>query len=224
MKLHTNNHYHTFRTKWLSLRTKYTCILLLLFFSGTTMRADNNAEEARKLFNSVYHMVFGPEGSTLSYDVNIIGLYKTKGTIWYKGKKSRYTEARYMSWNNGVTAYQVDKKKKTVGIYRADDDSKDKYLSKFKYDLNDYIYSWSYCKDGIQICLKPKSSKIFGIRQAIGVIDKKTHYPLYLRIKVAFFWTTVKIFDFKAGNIHDSIFHYPAANFKGYTIEDHRKK
>ena len=32
MKLHTNNHYQTFRTKWLFLRTKYTCILLLLLF------------------------------------------------------------------------------------------------------------------------------------------------------------------------------------------------
>ncbi len=186
------------------------------------MAQETNAQYARRLFNQVYGMVFGPQGSNVHYDVNIIGIYKTNGWIWYKGKKNRYAEARYMSWCDGVTAYMVDKKKKTVGIYRADDDNKDKYLSKFKYDLNDYTYSWKYCKDGIEIDLKPKSSKLFGIKQVMGVLDRKTHHPLYLKIKVAFFWTTVKILDFKTGNIPDHTFVFPKNQFKEYEFTDHR--
>ena len=41
---------------------------------------------ATELFNKVYNLVFGPQGSALSYKVNIIGLYKTEGNIIYKGK------------------------------------------------------------------------------------------------------------------------------------------
>lgn len=193
-----------------------------MFFCGILPVRASNADEARRLFNSVYNMVLGPNGSTLQYDVNIIGLYKTKGTIWYKGKKNRYAEARYMSWNDGVTAYMVDKKKKTVGIFRADDDNKDKYLSKFKYNLNDYEYSWQYCKEGIEVNLKPKNSVFLGIRQMKGILDKTTHHPKYLRIKVAFFWTTVKIFNFKAGNINDNLFVFPKKQFKDYEFIDNR--
>ena len=33
------------------------------------------AEEARRLFDEKYQMVFGDEGCTLQYAVNIIGIY-----------------------------------------------------------------------------------------------------------------------------------------------------
>ncbi|MCE2616214.1 MAG: hypothetical protein ACTTKN_10740 [Phocaeicola sp.] len=181
-----------------------------------------NAEEARNLFNSVYQMVFGEQGSTLHYDVNIIGIYKTNGTIWYKQKKMRYSEPRYASWNDGITAYMVDHKKRTVRIYRSDDDNKDTYLSKFKYNLNDYEYSWKNVDDGIEITLKPKRAGLIGIRQVKGVIDRETHYPLYLRIKVAFFWTTVRISNFRSGSIGDYNFIFPALQFKSYATTDHR--
>ena len=40
-----------------------------------------NARQARRLFNETYQMVYGPQGSQLHYAVNIIGIYKTEGTI-----------------------------------------------------------------------------------------------------------------------------------------------
>ena len=41
-----------------------------------------NARQARRIFNNTYQQVFGEQGATLHYDVNIIGIYKTNGTIW----------------------------------------------------------------------------------------------------------------------------------------------
>jgi hypothetical protein len=197
-------------------------LIILLSFISLNVKGETNAQQARKLFDSVYNMVFGEEGSTLHYDVNIIGIYKTNGTIWYKGKKSRYGEARYASWNDGVTAYMIDHKKKVVDIYRSNDDNKDKYMSKFKFNANDYSYSWANAKDGIEITIKPKTSHLMGIREVKGMLDRNTHYPLYLRIKVAFFWTTVKISNFRAGNINDNIFIFPRNQFRGYEFSDHR--
>ena len=99
--------------------------------------------KARQEFEKIYNMVFGPQGSTLRYDVNgpqgstlrydvnIIGIYKTHGTIWYKGKKQCFSDERVNTWNDGVTAYMVFKKKKTIEIHDANSDKKDKYSGKF---------------------------------------------------------------------------------------------
>jgi hypothetical protein len=206
---------------------KWLVVAMAVFFISS-MNAEtpnsNNAKEARNIFNRTYQLVFGPQGSMLHYDVNIIGIYKTAGDVYYKGKKMRYNEERYASWNDGVTAYMVDKKKKEVGIYQAESESKDKYLAKFKFNLNDFEYSWSPSKEGYLLSMKLKNAKLMGIREVKGLIDSKTFYPLSLRIKVAFFWTTVKISHFKSGQISDQLFVFPSSQFRGYQFLDKRNE
>lgn len=204
--------------------TALITFLCLSLCVDTTAQNVTNAQQARNIFNRTYQMVFGAQGSTLHYDVNIIGIYRTAGDIVYKGKKMRYSEERYASWNDGVTAYMVDRKKKKVEIYRADSDKKDKYLSKFKYNLNDFEYSWLPEKGDFRITMKLKNAKYFGIREVEGLIDGKTYYPISLRIKVAFFWTTVKISRFRSGNIGDQNFVFPHEQFKGYEMLDKRSE
>lgn len=184
----------------------------------------NNAREARSIFNRTYQLVFGAQGSALHYDVNIIGIYKTAGDICYKGKKMRYAEERFASWNDGVTAYMVDKKSKKVSIYKANSDKKDKYLSKFKFNMNDFDYSWRQAKEGFLVSMKLKNARFMGIREVEGLIDKNTYYPISLRIKVAFFWTTVKISRFRSGDIGDQNFIFPSYQFKGYDVVDNRNE
>ena len=104
----------------------------------------------------------------------------------------KYNNRTFASWNDGVTAYMVDKKEKEVGIYKATSDKKDKYLSKFKFNLNDFIYSWSPAKEGYRVSMKLKTSKFWA---SVRWKDSSTAIhtiPLSVRIKVAFFWTTVK--------------------------------
>jgi hypothetical protein len=210
-------------------RNLATCATLILFFSLVSLAhavAQNttNAQQARNIFNRTYQMVFGPQGSTLRYDVNIIGMYKTNGSICYKGKKMRYGEARYASWNDGVTAYMVDKKKKKVEIYKADSDKKDKYLAKFKFNVNDFEYKWKASGRDFLLTMKLKNAKFMGIREVEGLIDSTTFYPISLRIKVAFFWTTVKISQFRSGNIGDQNFVFPRSQFEGYQFIDKRNE
>jgi hypothetical protein len=207
--------------KWITL---ILSLFLIPYINAGTQQDSINSRHAQTIFNKTYQMVFGPQGSYLHYDVNIIGIYKTAGDIYYKGKKMNYNEARYASWNDGVTAYMVDKKKKKVDIYKADSDKKDKYLSQFKYNLNNFEYSWSPAKEGYLLSLKVKNAKFLGIREVKGLIDSKTFYPISLRIKVAFFWTTVKISDFKSGNIDDRLFIFPHNQFKDYQLADKRNE
>lgn len=201
--------------------------MFLLSLCSSLQAKDNgssaNAAEARELFDKVYNLVFGSQGSALSYKVNIIGVYKTEGSIVYKGKKVRYIESRYCAWEDGVTAYMVDKKKRQVNIYRHDDDNKDKYLAKFKYDVNNFDFSYKTEGDFYLITAKVKNSSFFGIKSVTAKVYKSNLYPVSMTIKLSFFRTTVQISNFRAGKIADSNFVFPKDNFKDYEFIDHRK-
>lgn len=184
---------------------------------------EQNAKEARVLFNKIYDMVFGDKGSSLTYSVNIIGLYKTSGDIKYKGPKQQYTESRYLSWDDGVTAYMVDKKKKNVDIYRHDDENKDEYLAKFKYNVNDFNFSYKTEGDFYIVRAKVKKHGMFGIREVEAKVNKANLHPMSMAIKLAIFKTTVNISNFKAGSIADANFVFPKDKFKDYAFVDHRK-
>lgn len=180
--------------------------------------------KAKELFNKVYELVFGPQGSALSYKVNIIGLYKTEGTIVYKGQKVHYSEKRYSAWEDGITAYMVDKKKQEVNIYRHNDDDKDKYLSKFKYDVNNFDFSYTTQGDYYLITAKVRNSSFFGIKWVMAKVRKSNLYPVSMTIKLAIIKTTVEITSFRSGGIADSNFIFPKQRFKDYKMINHIKK
>ena len=78
--IHTTMRYHN--------KSVFTLLLLLLPTLVLMGKETSNSRQARKIFDHTYQMVYGRQGSTLSYSVNIIGLYKAAGTIWMQGKKS----------------------------------------------------------------------------------------------------------------------------------------
>lgn len=212
--------------KWFILTALFTAFGLnaqaetFSSFSSTT----NTNPTGRELFEKVYNLVFGPQGSTLQYKVNIIGLYKTQGTIIYKGKKIHYNEPRYMAWEDGVTAYMLDKKKKEVNIYRYDDDRKDQYLSKFKYDVNNFDYSYTTEGDYYLVKAKLKKSTFLGIKYVEAKVLRSNLTPVSMKIKIAFFSTTVLIDNFRSGKIADSNFVFPKDQYKDYKFTDHRNQ
>lgn len=180
--------------------------------------------KAKELFTKIYNLVFGQQGSALSYKVNIIGLYKTEGNIVYKGKKLHYAEKRFLAWEDGVTAYMVDKKKTEVNVYNHDDDDKNKYLSKFKYDVNNFDFSYTTEGNYYLITAKLRKSSFFGIRWFMAKVQKSNLHPVSLTIKLAMIKTTVEITNFQSGGIDDSNFVFPKERFKNYKFIEHRKK
>lgn len=200
------------------------CLVLLgMVMAQAQTTAQQN--EARKTFDKVYNMVFGPQGSTLRYDVNIIGLYKTHGTIWYKGKKQRFSDERVNTWNDGTTAYMVFRKKKTVEIHEANSDKKDKYSGKFKFSLDDFDYSMKTEGSDLLFILKQRKKAKGTIKEVRALVDAKTLTPKFVKIKVALFWAKIKISNFKSGGISDDMFVFPAKNYKeGYKWIDKRKE
>lgn len=201
-----------------------TIIALLQCAAAQAQGETPNARQARRIFNQVYDKVFGLQGSTLTYDVNIIGIYKTHGTIWMKGKKQKFVDEKVNTWNDGTTAYMCYRKRKTVEIHHANSDKKDKYSGRFKFSLDDFNYSIAKDPEGLLITLKQKKKAKGTIKEVRALISEPELEPVRLRIKVAFFWTTVHISNFKSGGITDDLFVFPRKNYQeGWKFVDKRK-
>ncbi len=180
-----------------------------------------NAQQAHRMFMETYRMIFGEQGSRLHYKVNIIGIYKTEGTIWTKGKKSKFVDERYIAWNDDVTYHRLERKKNRVTIYDAHSDKRDKYATKFKFVPENYTYSIKDSEEGYYITLKAKKG-VKGIKEARCLLDKRTRYPINVRIKLGIFHTTIKISDVKVGNISDDLFVFPREQYTHCEYVDKR--
>ena len=182
-----------------------------------------NAQQARRMFMETFRMIYGDQGSQLTYNVNIIGIYKTQGTIWTKGKKSKFIDEKYVAWNDDVTYYRLERKKNKIVVYDAHSDERDKYATKFKFSPDNYTYSIKDSKEGYYITLKAKKN-VKGIKEARCLLDKKTRYPISVRIKMGIFHTTIKISNVKVGGISDDLFRFPRDKYPAskYEYEDNR--
>ena len=205
------------------MRNKILLVVVMLLSALTSVQAEDNpnARQARRIFNQAYQQVFGEQGATLRYDVNIIGIYKTYGTIWYKGKKSKFVDAKMNSWNDGVTVYTIKKKKKEVEFHSAKNNKSDKYSSKFKFEPENFDYSIANHEQGLMLTLKAKKGAK-GIKEIQALVKRQSYEPISLRIKIAFVWTTINISNFKSGGITDEMLRFPAEKYKDYKFVDKR--
>ena len=205
------------------MRNKILLVVVMLLSALTSVQAEDNpnARQARRIFNQAYQQVFGEQGATLRYDVNIIGIYKTYGTIWYKGKKSKFVDAKMNSWNDGVTVYTIKKKKREVEIHSAKNNKSDKYSSKFKFEPENFDYSIANHEQGLMLTLKAKKGAK-GIKEIQALVKRQSYEPISLRIKIAFVWTTINISNFKSGGITDEMLRFPAEKYKDYKFVDKR--
>jgi hypothetical protein len=195
--------------------------MLLSVLTSVQAEDNPNARQARRIFNQAYQQVFGEQGATLRYDVNIIGIYKTYGTIWYKGKKSKFVDAKMNSWNDGETVYTIKKKKNEVEIHSAKNNKSDKYSSKFKFEPENFDYSIANDERGLMLILKAKKGTK-GIKEIRALVKRQSYEPISLRIKIAFIWTTINISNFKSGGITDEMLRFPAEKYKYYKFVDKR--
>lgn len=213
-----------------SRRRRITNLVVYAVFifigSAQYVSAQTAKEQAKYVFKKTFDKVFGPEGSTFSYNVNIIGLYKNAGTMWTKGKNYKFAEERYMGWTKDGVYHKVDKKKKVVEIHKASSPNRDKYSGQIQFDEDDFDYKVK--SDGknyiISMDIKKNAKGKSTIKHTKIVVDKKNMNPQSLKVKILFFWAAVDITNFKAGITDESIFNFPKDKYADYKFDDQRDK
>ncbi len=209
----------------IALNRKLPLILILVMlaiFSEAVAQKQTNSSEARRVFDKAYEQVFGPQGSSFGYDVNVAGLYHTRGTIWMKGKQTRFYEEKVDGYNDGTNAYMVFKKKKVVEIHAANSDKKDKYSGKFKFSLDDFDYSMSVDGDETLLTLRQRKNAKGTIKEVKATLDSQTLAPKSIKVKVLVLWANIRIDKFKAGGISAQMFAFPRSKYSNYKIVDKR--
>ena len=205
---------------------KKIVLLVIITLQTLALGAQETANErqARRIFNQAFGQVYGEQGSSFHYAVNIGGIYKTEGDIAVKGKKQKFVDERANVWNDGTTAYMAYRKKKEVHIHAANSDTKDKYSGKFKFELDDFNYHIAEDGDLFLLTLTQKKKAKGTIKAVKAWVTKKGYEPVQLRLKVAFFWATIKLSNFKAGNISDDLFVFPRSTYKDWKFIDKRNE
>lgn len=202
-------------------------ILFVYLFTLLPLSAQDtpNARQARRVFNTAWNNIFGPEGATFHYKINILGLYKEEGTSWNKGDKAKSVYKGSKMWNDGSVKYIAREKKKIVEIHDPKVNKKDEKLQMFKFDADSYNYSIAKDPDGtdaLLITLQAKSGAKVKMKKVQVLVAPGTYYPKRLRIKVAIFWANITISDFHAGNLSDDVFVFPKEKYAGYKMVDER--
>lgn len=205
------------------LKMKQKIMILLLLCLPMAVTAATVQDDARAVFEKAYNQVFQSDGCRFKYSVNLVGLYKTQGTIWYKREKNKFCDSKVDSWCDGKTIYMVYRKKQTVEIYNPKSDKADKYKNKFKFTLDDFTYKMEPQGDKLLLTLKQKKGVKGTVKEAKALLDAKTLAPVSIRIKVLFFWANIKISDFNTDKLPDSFFDFPKDRYKDYKIVDKRK-
>ena len=77
---------------------------------------------------------------------------------------------------------------------------------------------------GLLVTMKQKKKAKGTIKEVKALVKYHTYEPIQLKLKVAFFWTTVKISNFKAGGISDDLFVFPADKYKSWKKVDKRNE
>ncbi|WP_033150778.1 hypothetical protein [Prevotella sp. RM4] len=198
-------------------------ILLVLCLSLNTKAQDNaNARQAKRVFNTAWNHIYGKEGVTFHYKIDILHVYKEEGTSWNKGDKAKSEYKDSKMWNDGNLKYILREKKGIVEIHDPKVNKKNEKLQMFKFEPDSYNYSIAKDPDGLLVTLQAKPGAKVKMKKIIALLNPGNYYPKKLRIKVSIFWATITFSNFKAGNIDDSIFVFPKEKYANYKIIDER--
>ena len=190
-----------------------------------TVALTPNEKQARAIFDKAFDKLFGPDGCSLDYNLNVIGLFKNKGSIWKKGMKIKYMDDKREGWMNNQTVYLVDKKNKEVDIYSSTPPKNQKKSHEFAFNQNDYKYSISnHSATEYALNLSLKKGVDGTIKRIKAIVNKRTFTPSTVKVKVSFVWATLNISNYRQGIADENIFIYPAQKYSGYKITDHRNE
>lgn len=212
------------KDKHIEWMMRVIAILFTLHCSLFTASAQDtpNARQAKRVFTTAWNNIYGPEGVTFSYKINILGLYKEEGRSWNKGDMARSEHKNTIVISDGELKHIVRTNKKVVELHDPKVNKADEKLQMFKFDADSYNYSIAKEGNDLLVTLVAKPKANVKMKKIEALLTQGSYYPKRLRIKVSIFWCTITFANFQAGNIDESVFVYPKEKYKDYKVVDLR--
>lgn len=199
---------------------KKFCLLLLIMALSLGLQAQN-AAQARKILDKTASVVGRKGGASANFTIS--GKYgNTLGTIAIKGNKFNARTSQAIVWYDGKTQWTYMKNNQEVSLSNPTEAQQQsmnpyKFINIYK---NGFKLGMKNVAGGWQIHLYAENQKRT-IKEMYITINK-SYYPQTIKMRQSNGWTTIKVSNFKAKNISDSVFRFNSKEYPHAEIIDLR--
>lgn len=180
-----------------------------------------NATQARKILDKTASIIGRKGGAVANFSIS--GKYgNSSGTIAIKGNKFNAKTPQAIVWYDGKTQWTYMKKNQEVNVSTPTEAQQQsmnpyKFISIYK---NGFKLGMKNVSEGWQIHLYATNQK--RTIKEMYIVVGKNYLPKTIRMRQSNGWTTIKVTNFKAKNLADTMFRFDAKDFPNAEVIDLR--
>lgn len=180
-----------------------------------------NATQARKILDKTASIIGRKGGAVANFSIS--GKYgNSSGTIAIKGNKFNAKTPQTIVWYDGKTQWTYMKKNQEVNVSTPTEAQQQsmnpyKFISIYK---NGFKLGMKNVSEGWQIHLYATNQK--RTIKEMYIVVGKNYLPKTIRMRQSNGWTTIKVTNFKAKNLADTMFRFNAKDFPNAEVIDLR--
>ena len=180
-----------------------------------------NATQARKILDKTASIIGRKGGAVANFSIS--GKYgNSSGTIAIKGNKYNAKTPLAIVWYDGKTQWTYMKKNQEVNVSTPTEAQQQsmnpyKFISIYK---NGFKLGMKNVSEGWQIHLYATNQK--RTIKEMYIVVGKNYLPKTIRMRQSNGWTTIKVTNFKARNLADTMFRFNAKDFPNAEVIDLR--
>lgn len=180
-----------------------------------------NAIQARKILDKTASIIGRKGGAVANFSIS--GKYgNSSGTIAIKGNKFNAKTPQAIVWYDGKTQWTYMKKNQEVNVSTPTEAQQQsmnpyKFISIYK---NGFKLGMKNVSEGWQIHLYATNQK--RTIKEMYIVVGKNYLPKTIRMRQSNGWTTIKMTNFKAKNLADTMFRFNAKDFPNAEVIDLR--
>lgn len=180
-----------------------------------------NATQARKILDKTASIIGRKGGAVANFSIS--GKYgNSSGTIAIKENKFNAKTPQAIVWYDGKTQWTYMKKNQEVNVSTPTEAQQQsmnpyKFISIYK---NGFKLGMKNVSEGWQIHLYATNQK--RTIKEMYIVVGKNYLPKTIRMRQSNGWTTIKVTNFKAKNLADTMFRFNAKDFPNAEVIDLR--
>lgn len=199
---------------------KRLSIIFMLLVLTVSISAQN-ATQARKILDKTASIIGRKGGAVANFSIS--GKYgNSSGTIAIKENKFNAKTPQAIVWYDGKTQWTYMKKNQEVNVSTPTEAQQQsmnpyKFISIYK---NGFKLGMKNVSEGWKIHLYATNQK--RTIKEMYIVVGKNYLPKTIRMRQSNGWTTIKVTNFKAKNLADTMFRFNAKDFPNAEVIDLR--
>lgn len=197
-------------------------VMMAICAFTTTISANNNSNEAKKVLDKAVAKLNIKGGTTASFSITGNKFGTQKGTISIKGNKFHASTASAIVWYNGKTQWTYVKKNEEVNVSTpsaAQQSSMNPYTFVNLYKKG-YSMQLNKTASGNQVHLKALNQKA-SIKEAYILVDGNNNIK-EVKMRQASGWVTISISNIRQRTLSDATFTFNAKDYPKAEVIDLR--